>query len=222
MPSPSSSTTERRIALVQKDSLFRPIPPRQGAPAGAVWYVPTGGRLTFRLHASGLVPHRRYELDLTVDGVTYTMASRPASAEGTVAIDTSLDRFAEGACVGANYHPPRPIAGRHRLQFALKNDGSPRSGTMAGDSATRARWAGGADLPCAGNGDGNYSYVLYEAEVAEFEGRRGAREESAGSPAARERVHRAGPLRSGAVGLEVAPSSDRGSRARSSTRVPMS
>jgi hypothetical protein len=158
----------QRIALVQKDTLFQPIPPRPGAPTGAVTYLPTGDRFSFRLEASGLVPRRHYELDLTVDGVTYTMASRAASDRGTLAIDTTLTQFAEGACVGANYHQPLAVRGRHRIKFAVKNDGSPSSGTAR--THTPGIAAGG-DLPCAGNGDENYAYVLFEARIADFEGR---------------------------------------------------
>lgn len=157
------------IALVQKDSLFRPIPPTPGAPTGGVWYRLSGDRFAFTLRASGLVPHRRYELDLAVDGVTYTLASRPADGRGAIAIDTVLDQFAEGACVGANYHAPQAVRGRHRIKFAVKYDGSPPSGTMPATGSDGVRV--GADLPCAGNGDGDYRYVLFESAIAEFEGR---------------------------------------------------
>jgi hypothetical protein len=157
----------QQVALVQKDSLFRPIPPSRGGATGTVSYSSTGTRFSFHLRASGLEPHRRYELDLTVDDTTYTMASRPASASGTLVIDTTLGQFAEGACVGANYHAPVAVRGRHRIKFAVKNDGSPPSGTAR--THTPGITAGG-DLPCAGNGDENYAYVLFEAHAVDFEG----------------------------------------------------
>lgn len=163
----------RRIALIQKDSLFRPVPPERGGASGEVWYSPSGRTLSFRLRASGLVPHRRYELDLTVDSVTYTLASRPASADGDIALDTTITEFAEGACVGANYDRPRPLTGPHRIKFAVKNDGSPPSGASGVGDGGDTLSAAGVTLPCAGNGDGDYSYVLYEGQVAEFEGRGG-------------------------------------------------
>jgi hypothetical protein len=75
--------------------------------------------------------------------------------------------FEEGACVGDNYDPPRSVHGEHEIKFWLKNDGNPVSGTMAG---RRSSSAAGSSLPCHGNGDGDYSYVLLENAVAHFTG----------------------------------------------------
>ena len=158
----------RRIALVEKDADWRPVPRDKGGASGAVWYTPAAPELSFRLEAEGLVPRKRYLIELAVDDDIYTVASRGADRAGELAIDTTLTQFAEGVCVGTNYDPPRPLAGRHELRFWVKTDGSPRSGT---DREHAPQSAGGRDLPCSGNGDGDYTYVLHEKDVATYVGR---------------------------------------------------
>jgi hypothetical protein len=59
------------------------------------------------------------------------------------------------------------VHGEHEVKFWLKNDGNPVSGTMPG---RRSSADAGSGLPCRGNGDGDYSYVLLENEVAHFTG----------------------------------------------------
>jgi hypothetical protein len=152
---------------VRKDAHFRPIPRERGGAAGSLSYGARGPDLSLQIRAEGLVPGRKYRFDLGVDGVTYSLASRAAAPDGTWSLDTTLTAFAEGACVGRNFQPERPLAGTHALSFAIKNDGSPPTGTLADQAPPDG---GGAQLPCAGNGDGNYGYVLYEAEPGRFEG----------------------------------------------------
>lgn len=156
-----------RVTLSQKDASFRPIPRAAGGATGVVWYAPTGPALKFQLRAYGLRPGRRYLLELQVDKAIYTVASYLPDARGDLAIDSSLAQFQEGVCVGANYDPPMPTAGEHHVKFWIKSDGSPASGTMPGVVAG----APGAQLPCHGNGDGDYRYVLLENETADFTGR---------------------------------------------------
>jgi hypothetical protein len=155
-----------RVTLSQKDSAFEPIPASKGGATGEVLYTPTGPALHFKLHAEGLEPHRRYTLEMQVDGVIFTVASYSPDARGELAIDTTLARFEEGVCVGRNFDAPRPLAGAHTIKFWVKRDGSPASGTMPGIAPP----APGAMLPCHGNGDGNYDYVLLDNEVAKFTG----------------------------------------------------
>lgn len=157
----------QRITLSQKDADFNVIPPVRGGAVGSVWYHPRGPALSFQLHASGLRAHRRYLLELSVDGTVYTVASHVASGSGELSIDSTITMFEEGACVGDNYDPPRSVHGAHEVKFWLKNDGNPVSGTMPGQ---RRSAAGGSSLPCRGNGDGDYSYVLLENAVAHFTG----------------------------------------------------
>ena len=157
----------QRVTLSQKDRHFNIIPPTRGGAVGSVWYHPQGTALTFQLLASGLRPQRRYLLELSVDGTVYTVASHPATAGGEISIDSAIVIFEEGACVGDNYDPPRPTRGPHEIKFWLKNDGNPASGTMPGQ---RSSAAGGSSLPCHGNGDGDYDYVLLDNAAAHFTG----------------------------------------------------
>jgi hypothetical protein len=157
----------QRITLSQKDEHFNIIPPVRGGAVGSVWYHPRGPALGFQLHASGLRAHRRYLLELSVDGTVYTVASHPATSSGELSMDSTITTFEEGACVGDNYDPPRSVHGPHEVKFWLKNDGNPVSGTMPGQ---RRSAAGGSSLPCRGNGDGDYSYVLLENAIAHFTG----------------------------------------------------
>lgn len=156
----------RRVTLSQKDSAFHVVSPSVGGATGLVWYAPTGSALHFQLRASGLPPGRPYLLELQVDDAIFDVASYSPTARGDLAIDTTLSRFEEGVCVGANFDPSRPTAGRHRIKFWVKRDGSPSTGTMPGLAPT----APGAQLACRGNGDGNYGYVLLENDVADFTG----------------------------------------------------
>jgi hypothetical protein len=157
----------QRVTLSQKDAHFNIIPPVRGGAVGSVWYRARGRALSFQLLSSGLRPRRRYLLELSVDGTVYTVASQPSSASGELSIDSTITTFEEGACVGDNYDPPRSVLGEHEIKFWLKNDGNPVSGTMPG---RRSASAAGSALPCHGNGDGDYSYVLLENAVAHFTG----------------------------------------------------
>jgi hypothetical protein len=153
--------------LSQKDQDFAIIPPARGGATGSVWYSPRGTGLSFQLVASGLRSGRRYLLELSVDGTVYTVASHVANAAGELSIDSAITSFAEGACVGDNFDEPKPARGEHEVAFWLKNDGNPVSGTMP---ARRPASAEGSALPCHGNGDGNYDYVLLDDARARFIG----------------------------------------------------
>jgi hypothetical protein len=163
----AATSAVQRITLSQKDAHFNIIPPVRGGAVGSVWYRSRGPALSFQLLASGLRPRRRYLLELSVDGTVYTVASHTAGASGELSVDTTVTAFEEGACVGDNYDSPRSVHGEHEVKFWLKNDGNPVSGTMPG---RRSSADAGSGLPCRGNGDGDYSYVLLENEVAHFTG----------------------------------------------------
>ncbi len=163
---PAKSGGLVRVTLSQKDGSFRPIPRSAGGATGVVWYAPAGVALRFQLRAFGLVPARRYVLELQVDDAIYTVASYTPDMRGELTIDTTLARFEEGVCVGTNFDPPRRVHGHHQVKFWIKRDGSPPTGTMPGVAASSP----GAQLSCHGNGDGDYGYVLLENEIAEFTG----------------------------------------------------
>jgi hypothetical protein len=159
-----------RVALVQKDSAFQPIPASRGGATGEVLYSPKGPALHFVLHALALPPGIRYALEIQVDDAIYTVATHSPDTGGRLTIDTTLTQFQEGECVGANYDPPRPVIGHHTIKFWIKRDGSPISGTMPGISPATP----GAQLSCHGNGDGDYKFLLLENEVANFTGTGGS------------------------------------------------
>ncbi len=157
----------KRVDLLQKDAQFRAIPPGRGGATGSVWYTLSGPQFGFKLEAKGLKPGKRYLIELAVDETIYTLASRAADSDGKLAIDTTLTAFAEGVCVGPNYDPPRPLDGAHTIRFWVKADGNPPSGSGRIHSP---QFTEGQDLPCSGNGDGDYTYVLLENEVAHYAG----------------------------------------------------
>ena len=107
---------------------------------------------------------RRYLLEIQADDAIYSVASHTSDARGQLAIDTALTQFAEGACVGTNYDAPRSVAGAHKVKFWIKRDGNPPSGVSPNSKAG----APGAALPCRGNGDGDYAYMLMENDIASF------------------------------------------------------
>ena len=155
-----------RVTLAQKDAAFKPIPRAAGGATGVVWYAHSGPALRFTLRALGLQPAHRYLLEIQVDDAIYSVSSHESDAHGEIAIDTALTQFAEGVCVGANYDAPRAVLGEHRVKFWIKRDGNPASGVSPSVKAG----APGAALPCNGNGDGDYAYMLMENEIAAFRG----------------------------------------------------
>jgi hypothetical protein len=155
-----------RVTLAQKDAAFRPIPRAAGGATGVVWYAHSGPALHFVLRAYGLQPQRRYLLEIQADDAIYSVASHTPDARGELAIDTTLTQFAEGACVGANYDAPRSVKGPHKVKFWIKRDGNPQTGVSTGVRPGSP----GATLPCHGNGDGDYTYILMENELANFTG----------------------------------------------------
>jgi len=156
--------SHRHVNLIRKDADFRPV--ANGA-HGRVDYTPEGALFSFQLRADSLAPSLRYLIELDVDGTVYSIASHAADARGALALDTALSTFAEGACVGKNFDAPKAVAGHHTIKFWVKRDGNPASGTSRGTSPGAA----GASLPCAGNGHGDYTYMLLEQQPAEFTGR---------------------------------------------------
>ena len=157
----------KRVTLLQKDANFNPIPPARGGATGWVSYTPSGSEFAFKLEAKGLKPEKRYLIELAVDDAIYTVASHAADSKGKLAVDTTLTSFAEGVCVGPNFDAARPLDGEHTIRFWVKADGNPPSGSGRTQSS---QFKEGQDLPCSGNGDGDYTYVLLENEVAHYAG----------------------------------------------------
>jgi len=145
-----------RIAIATKDSAFNVIPPSRGGASGSVWFRSRAPALTLQLRAAGLVPLKRYQLELSTDQAVYTVARLSADAQGHLSLDTTLSQLADDACVVANRVPPRPLHGRVKLKFWVRRDWSPM---VAGS-------------PCSGNGDGDSTYALLEENEGTFYGTR--------------------------------------------------
>lgn len=152
------------VRLVRKDTFLHRAMAVFGGPSGTMWYTPAGPRLGLRLRATHLRPARRYILEIDVDSTIYDVASYEADAGGRITADTTLTEFAEGVCVGPNYHAPRPLQGTHTIRFWLKRDGNQPSGAQPTPAGAEP-----ATLPCRGNGDGKYDYVLLEEAPATYQ-----------------------------------------------------
>ncbi len=139
-----------------------------GGASGDVWFDAAAPTFTFRFAATGLKPGTHYLIELFADNSPYELTSRTADAQGRINLDTTLTRFETGACIGGDYVAPRPLRGIHSIKFLLKRDGNPASGTRR----TRSRSATTPDLPCHGNGDEDFTYALFEDNVAKYTGTR--------------------------------------------------
>lgn len=161
------------IELVQKGGLSA-VTSLFGGPSGSVWYTPEGTELRLRLDVEHLDPGKRYIFEIQVDSTVYDVASIAADGDGRIALDSAFAEVAEGTCVGPNHDPPTRLEpGRsHTVGFMLKRDGNPATGTerVAGDGGT-------SELRCTGNGDGDFSYVLFGNRM----GRITVRQTAAGS-----------------------------------------
>lgn len=167
MPVPQNAPTTgvAHIGLIQKDAAFRIV---RGGASGDVWFDAAGPTFAFRLSAVGLKPGVHYLIELNVDDASYELESRTPDAGGAIKLDTTLTQFATGACIGGEYLPPRPLRGSHEVKFLIKRDGNPVSGTRRTHSTSLAPPA----LPCHGNGDEDFTYALYEDNVARYTGTR--------------------------------------------------
>ena len=105
-------------------------------------------------------------VELDTDGRTRSGAEHPTRA-ARIKLDTTLTQFATGACIGGEYVPPRPLRGSHEIKFLIKRDGNPCRGPQTQHLSTNP-----PDLPCHGNGDDDFTYALFEDNIANFTGTR--------------------------------------------------
>jgi hypothetical protein len=137
-------------------------PDEQGtpsAPTGTFSYLVVDGAISWYMFASHLSPARAYRVVLTsADGKEYAVASRHADDEGTLGMHGVETVLMNRQCVGSEDPSRRAIESVGSLRVALKSDGSAR-GTSSND-LLGSRSA----LPCGGNGDGNFAYVLRSAD----------------------------------------------------------
>jgi hypothetical protein len=110
----------------------------------------------------------RYRLELNVDdSLNYAAGSVMADENGRALGHGTLREFADRYCVGAVSTPPIDLSGEHTVAVRLKRDGS-----SPGESSAESSVSGPASrpLPCTGNSDGRFDYILHERTYAQFTG----------------------------------------------------
>ncbi len=132
----------------------------KNSPTGTFSYVLVDGAIDWYVFAKNLIPSRAYRVVLTAaDGKEYAVASRRTDATGTLGVHGVETALMNRQCVGAEDPSRRDLETAGTLRIALKNDGS-ASGTGQSD-LLGSRTA----LPCGGNGDGNFEYVLQSPDM---------------------------------------------------------
>jgi len=117
------------------------------------------GAIDWYVFATHLQPGRAYRILLTADdGKEYAIASRRSGADGSLGAHGVETALMNRQCVGAEDPSRRPLASAKSLRIAVKSDGS--AGGVSGGDMLGSRSA----LPCGGNGDGVFDYVLESAE----------------------------------------------------------
>jgi hypothetical protein len=132
---------------------------KQSAPAGTFSYLVVDGAIDWYVFASDLPPARAFRVVLTAaDGKEYAIASRHSDNAGTLGAHGVETTLRNRQCVGEEDPSRRTLASVGALRVSLKNDGS-ASGASANDMLGSR-----SALPCGGNGDGDFSYVLQSTD----------------------------------------------------------
>jgi hypothetical protein len=112
--------------------------------------------LEWYVRAQHLLPGRAYRVDLTVDGRDiYSVGHGRADGAGILTAHGVLVRFTDQYCISTPTEA-QPLAGAHQIAFAVKSDGAGSGAASAGSPLTDPA----RELPCDGNGDGNFEYWL--------------------------------------------------------------
>jgi hypothetical protein len=128
-------------------------------PSGTFRYMLVDGAIDWYLFATHLVPARAYRVVLTAaDGKEYAIASRRSDATGTLGMHGVETTLRNRQCVGAEDPSRRTLESARVLRVSLKGDGSPRGASSNDLLGSRSA------LPCGGNGDGRFDYVLRSGE----------------------------------------------------------
>ncbi len=160
----------QEVDLVEKDATFRVVSSEDGGAHGVFWFRPRGASFDWFVRAEQLQPARAYRLLLNVDGErTYAVASFRTDEGGELKGYGSLDEFGERVCVGTpDFDPPTPTAGSHVIKTWVQDDGSRAAGSGSPRFLTEARNQDA--LPCSGNGDRSFRFILFEDSPIRFEG----------------------------------------------------
>jgi hypothetical protein len=129
------------------------------APSGTFSYLVVDGALDWYIIARHFSPGRVYRVLLTTaDGNEYAVESERSAADGSFAAHGVETVLMNRQCVGSEDPSRRPLASARTLRVAVKRDGSARG--ASGNDVLGSR----ASLPCGGNGDGVFDYVLRSAD----------------------------------------------------------
>jgi hypothetical protein len=130
-----------------------------GAASGTFSYLIVENAIDWYLFATRLSPGRAYRILLTAaDGREYAVASRRANADGSLGAHGVETALMNRQCVGAEDPSRRPLETAGSLRVSVKSDGSSRG--ASGNDVLGSR----SSLPCGGNGDGKFDYVLRSAD----------------------------------------------------------
>ena len=133
--------------------------PTGGGPEGTFSYVVVDDAISWYVFASHLSPARAYRVVLTAaDGKEYAVASHRSGEDGSFGAHGVETTLMNRQCVGSEDPSRRALETVGSVRVALKNDGSARG--ASGNDLLGSRSA----LPCGGNGDGNFDYVLQSAD----------------------------------------------------------
>jgi hypothetical protein len=129
------------------------------APAGTFNYLIVDHAIDWYVFATNLQPDRAYRVLLTAaDGKEYAVASRRTAADGTLGAHGVETALMNRQCVGSEDPSRRTLESARSLRISVKSDGSSRGAT--GNDMLGSRSA----MPCGGNGDGVFEYVLTSAD----------------------------------------------------------
>jgi len=135
----------------------------RSAPAGTFSYLVVDGAIDWYVFATQLRPGRAYRILLTAaDGKEYAVASRRSGSDGSLGAHGVETALMNRQCVGAEDPSRRPLESARSLRVAVKSDGSARG--ASGNDLVGSRSA----LPCGGNGDGVFDYVLQSKDSVTF------------------------------------------------------
>lgn len=133
--------------------------PSSSAPAGTFSYLVVDGAIDWYVFATHLRPGIAYRVLLTAsDGKEYAVASRRSGADGSLGVHGVETALMNRQCVGSEDPSRRPLESARTLRIVVKTDGSSRG--ASGNDVVGSRSA----LPCGGNGDGVFDYVIYSPD----------------------------------------------------------
>ena len=126
------------------------------APAGTLYYREVSGSLDWYVLARPFSAGHAYRVVMTsADGHEYAVASSRARGDGSFLAHGVETTLMNRQCVGTEDPSQRPLADAVPITVAVKQDGSPPA-SSSGTDPLGSRSA----LPCNGNGDGVFEYVL--------------------------------------------------------------